>query len=418
MRFFTLLIILSFCHGIYSQAPTDAWICSQLGPVTWHQTYEGVLADYHPVTITLASDNKHIAGYLTHKGDNRTHRLMGDWSKKDLFQLQERDEYDRLTGYLRGSITGDQVHMEWMSADQSRMFNIVAYPTNLIKVKNFKPVAEWILVDADQDIMVSVQKMDFGIVSGIAFREGQYSRFEGYCLDGMCSIWNTVLQNPDGPPIRIQMRQRDGLSYKAIIDGREYPATISSSIPLAVRQYDNSMGFLDFVYPQFESKTYDQWLGRWIDKVWTDGINHLTANNHPGTSGRLVHRSSGWIEIFEADENYISGMITYINPGSTRRESFIWLKKEDLFLSAADLLNAPGDMEKISGLMLELSGQDDDQEYMNWLRGAGYAYLVPSKKGIVLLTEFNMIYGDDIRSLPVDRSKAFIKKKYWKFFGW
>ena len=214
------------------------------------------------------------------------------------------------------------------------------------------------------------------------------------------------------------MRQRDGENYRAVIDGKEYPATITSTVPLAIRQYDNSMGFLDFVYPMFQSDSYDQWLGKWIDKIWANGISHLTSINQPGASGRLVHRSSGWIELFEDNENYTSGMITYINPGSTRRESFIWMKKEDIFLSPVDLLNTPQDMEKAEALTLELNGHNDDEEYMNWLRGAGYSYLLPSREGLLMLTEFNMIYGDDIRLLPPDQSKIFIKKKYWKLFGW
>lgn len=418
MKLITFFIALIFCSGLSGQKPSDPWICSQLSAITWQQTYEGVLADYHPVTINLASDGKHIAGYLSHKGDTRTHRLMGDWSKKDLFQLQERDEYDRLTGYLRGSITGDQVHMEWISPDQSRMFTIVAYPANLIKVKNFRPVSEWIHVDAEIDIMISVQKMDFGIVSGLAYRNNKYSRFDGYCLDGMCSIWNTVLQNEEGAPIRIQMRQRDATNYRVVIDGKEYPATITSATPLSIRQYDNSMGFLDFVYPTFASRSYDAWLGKWIDNTWSNGITHLTSINQPGTSGRLVHRSSGWIEVFDENENYVSGMITYINPGTTRRESFIWLKKEDMFLSADDLLNTPQDKQKIAALTLERKGHEDDAEYMNWLRGAGYSYMLPSSNGIVMLTEFNMIYGDDIQQLPLEKSKEYIKRKYWKLFGW
>jgi hypothetical protein len=418
MRPIAFFILFMACRVIYSQAPTDSWICAQLGKIVWNQTYEGVLADYHPVTITLASDNKLIAGYLVHKGDNRTHRLMGDWTKKDLFQLQERDEYDRLTGYLRGSITGDQLRMEWMSSDQTRMFDIIAYPSNLIKIRNFKPVAEWIEIDADTDISISVQKMDYGIVSGLAKRNGQYSRFEGYCLDGTCSIWNTVIQNDKGAPIRVQMRQRDALGYRAILDGKEFPATISTTIPLAIRKFDNSMGFLDFVYPMLQSKTYDAWLGRWIDKLWSDGITHLTAINQPGTSGRLVHRSSGWIEILGYNDQYISGMITYINPGSTRRESFIWLKREDIFLTAEEILNTPADFEKAASLALKRSGKSEDEEYMSWLRGAGFSYLLPSADGIVMLTEFNMIYGDDIQQLTLEDSKALIKKKYWKYFGW
>lgn len=418
IRLLAYFILITALQHAQAQVPTDPWICSQLGAIVWHQTYEGVLADYHPVTITLASDNKVIAGYLTHKGDMRTHRLMGDWTKKDLFRLQERDEYDRLTGYLKGSITGDQVNMEWISPDQSRMFNIIAYPSNIIKIKNFKPVAEWITVDAEHDLTLSVQKMDFGSVSGIAKRKNGFTRFEGYCLDGSCSIWNTVIQNPEGAPFRIQMRQRDSKNYRVVIDGKEYPGVITSTIPLSLRKYDNSMGFLDFVYPSFESNAYEQWLSKWIDKVWDDGVQHLTSINTPGTSGRLVHRSSGWVEILGINENYVSGMITYINPGNTRRESFVWLKKEDVFLSSADLLNTPEDIKKASLLALKHVEDLDDEEYRNWLRSAGHQFLLPSSEGILMLTEFNMIYGDDIRQLSLVESKSLIKKKYWRFFDW
>lgn len=418
MRIIAFFISYLITGEISGQAPSDAWICSQLGQITWHQTYEGVLADYHPVTITLASDGKLVAGYLSHKGDNKLHRLFGDWGKKDIFQLQERDEYDRLTAYLTGSIKGDQIRMEWISADKSRMFDIVAYPSNLIKIRNFKPVAEWIHIDADVDIDVSVQKMDYGIVSGLAKRNGQFTRFEGYCLDGSCSIWNTVIQNEKGAPIRLQMRQRDAQHYKAVMDGIEYTASIFSTIPLAVRHFDNSMGFLDFVYPMFQSKTYSQWMGRWVDKMWADGIHHLTTINQAGSSGRLVHRSSGWIEILGINEQYATGMITYINPGSTRRESFIWLVKEDVFLSAPDLLNEPGDFDKAAAMTIRQSGKNKDEEYMNWLRGVGYSHMLPTAHGIVMVTEFNMIYGDDIHLLPLDASKEIIKRKYWKYFGW
>jgi hypothetical protein len=414
------IFLLAFCpfYFTHGQTAPDAWMLSQLGPIKWTQTYEGVLADYHPVTVVLATDHQLIAGYLIHKGDNRMHRLLGDWTKKDLIQLQERDEYDRLTGYLRGSLTDDQAHLEWMSSDQTRMFDIIAYPKSVIRIRNFKAVAEWIAVDAEPGIMISVQKMDYGIVSGIALRDGRYSRFEGYCLDGTCSIWNTVLQNPEGAPVRIQMRQRDAKNYKVMVDGKEYHAIISATLPLGIRQFDNSMGFLDFIFPKLESKAFETWMNNWIDKMWASGVTHLTAINQPGNSGRLVHRSSGWVELFEVNEDFISGLITYINPGSIRRESFLWLRREDVVMSHSDLLNTPGDLQDVSSKCLKAASHGDDKDFFNWLTGTGYDYMVPTSKGMVMITEFNMIYGDDMQLVSLDSSKAAIKKKYWKLFGW
>lgn len=420
MQYRSLFFILFFfgLGLVHAQVKGDVWIKSHLNNIVWEKTYKGVLADYHPVTIMLASDHAQVCGYLIHHGDQRKHRLIGDWSKADRFLLQERDEYDRLTGYLTGSITNDQVQMEWMSADQSRLFSVKAFPESLIRIKNFKPVAETILVSGAKPLYLSVQKMDYGIVSGLARYGGHVSRFEGYCLDGTCSIWNTVIQNPDGAPIRVQMRQRDAAAYRATLDGTDYSGTIQTVTPLLVRQFDNSVGFLDFVYPQFDSKSFNTWLSQRLDQIWNEGVKYLNSINQPESSGRLVHRSSGWIEIMEEGESYVSGMITYIHPGMTKREIFVWLKKEDTFIPQTELLNTDGDLDKGSAKALALISSPSDEEYAGWLKSAGYDFVVPGASGVVMTTEFNMVYGDDMRLLLPAEGRIFIKKKYWRYFGW
>ncbi len=418
MKFLIIIPLFIISHELAAQAKGDAWLNDHLEMIKWERTYKGVLADYHPITLVLASDHHQVAGYLIHLGDQRKHKLLGDWSATDRFQLQERDEYGRLTGYLNGSITNDEVEMEWMSADQSRLFSVKAFPDQLIKIKNFKPVAEWIEIEGTPKVTLSVQKMDYGIVSGLANRDGYYSRFEGYCLDGTCSIWNTVLQNPEGAPIRVQMRQKDHSTYKASLNGKDYVATIISMTPLTLKQFDNSMGFLDFVYPQFESSSFKSWMSLWIDKMWTEGVDYLTAANQQEYPGRLVHRSSGWIEIIDEGETYVSGLVTFINPGATRREPFVWLKREDEFVAQDELINTPADIKKASTIALGSISNPEDKEYHAWLEKAGYTFLVPASPGLVAMTEFNMIYGDDLNLISIEESKTLIKRKYWKYFGW
>ena len=120
----------------------------------------------------------------------------------------------------------------------------------------------------------------------------------------------------------------------------------------------------------------------------------------------------------DTGDNYVSGMATYINPGSTKRESFVLLKKEDVMLSMIDLLNSESDLKKAETSALKLSGPQSDEEYNAWLQKTGYKFLIPTREGIVMMTEFSMIYGDDICLLPLTQSKEMIKKKYWKYFGW
>ena len=93
-----LIPIMLLALGVRAQGPMDPWIQSQLTGLSWATTYKGVLADFHPVTISLVSDNYHIAGYIIHDGDGKKHRLLGEASKNGQVQLQERDHNDRLTG--------------------------------------------------------------------------------------------------------------------------------------------------------------------------------------------------------------------------------------------------------------------------------------------------------------------------------
>jgi hypothetical protein len=417
-KFIFIIPLLLACRLLNGQAVADAWMNAQLEEITWQESFKGVLADYHPIILELATDQHQVAGYLIHDGDQRRHKLIGDWSKAGHFQLQERDEYDRLTGYLTGSITNDQVQMKWMSADQSRLFDVKAFPERLIKIKNFKPTAEWIVLAGPPAFSLSVQKMDYGIVSGIASFGGHYSRFDGQCLDGTCSIWKTMVQGPDGELIEVQMRQKDQVSYKATIDGIEYKAALQFVTPLAVKQYDNSTGFLDFVYPLFESKKYEQWLGLRIDSLWNDGIRQLGANHSPEDIQRLAYRSSGWVEIVDEGESYVSGMITFINPDVVHREAFLWLRKEDEFISQQELTNTPDDLSKASGLALASTAMHGDDDFQAWLTEVGYSLLVPTVAGVAMATEFNMIYGDELSLLSPGDSKLMIKRKYWKYFGW
>lgn len=424
MKYYNFILLFFFsltlarAQGTMDPVTMDPWMKAQLKTVSWNYTFKGVLADFHPVTIYLASDLEQVVGYFIHGGDQKKHRLAGEWVKGDHYQLQERDDNDRLTGYLVGTFTKNELDMQWMAADQSRLFEVKAFPESLIRIKNFKPVAEWIEVTGSPGITFSIQKMDYGIVSGIASSNGQFSRFDGYCLDGTCSIWNTVIQVPGGAPIPVQMRQKDALNYRAVVNGVEYNAVIKESTPLMVRHFDNSMGFLDFVYPEFKSETYKKWLATWSDKLWTDGVNYLQTVNQSPSAGRLVHRSSGWVEILEDNDSYISGMITYINPGATRRTSFVWFRKDDVLIPMEELMNSTADVKKLSDAALKYPHMDEDEGYTTWINQTGFPTMIACRKGTLATTEFNMIYGDDIRLIPVAHCRDMIKRKYWNDLGW
>lgn len=416
---YSIIIPILFCfHLLTGQVPLEEWMNAQLGQVVWKETYKGVLADYHPITLVLASDHQQVAGYLVHDGDQRQHKLIGDWSDTDHFQLQEHDQYDRLSGYLNGSVTKDELRMDWMSADQSRLFDIKAFPERLIKISSFKPVSEWIEIPGSQVKYLSVQKMDFGIVSGVANLGNQFVRFDGNCMDGTCSIWNARYQLPGQPVVNIQMRQKDATYYKATVNGSDYRADIKFVSPLSIRKYDNSAGFIDFVYPQWQSKIYEQWLDNWVDTIWSEGIDQLASVDQPEIDYRLVYRSSGWIEILDEGDSYVSGMITYINSNEVRRDVFLWLKKEDQFVRQEEWLNTPEDLKTCSAIALTAASGIEDLEFAAWLQKAGYTYMIPTVSGVAMATRFDMIYGDEVRLIPAAESKSMIKRKYWKYFGW
>jgi hypothetical protein len=94
------------------------------------------------------------------------------------------------------------------------------------------------------------------------------------------------------------------------------------------------------------------------------------------------------------------------------------LKKEDQFVTQSELWNTLPALQETSLKTIRASSGMEDQDYFNWLQKVGYAYMVPTHSGVVLSTEFNMVFGDDLRMISVEESKTVIKKKYWKYFGW
>ena len=193
---------------------------------------------------------------------------------------------------------------------------------------------------------------------------------------------------------------------------------ISHTTPLTAKLYDNSTGFLDMIYPAFQSKVFNSWLAARIDSLWNQGIEDLKNGIAQETPDRLVYRASGWIEILDENEQFVSGMLTYIHPQQVERESFLWLKKEDEFIPQEEFLNLPNDLEKVSAKAVASAETGEEPQYEAWLQESGYQFVVPMQSGVAMITEFSMIYGDEYHLLTGEESKSLIKKKFWKYFNW
>jgi hypothetical protein len=414
MKYFVILLLSFLAHSILAQEDVDGWISAQLGEISWQKTYEGVLADYHPVTLYFASDKKEIAGYLMHKGDQKKHRLIGEWTDSRLFQLQERDENGRLTGYLTGKIKDDQLDLKWISVQQDRMFEIKAATDQIVKIGSKKPSAEWIEIPADPAIIISVQKIGNGLVDGFVMADEHYIRFDGVCMDGSCSIWKASWIDLNGRKENLQMQQKAPMAYKAGLNNQSFNATVAYAYPLAIRQIDHSSGFIDFTYPKVEDQTYTNW----IKAFWEADSVRLMEAAYMELAPRLAYRSSGWIEILGQSESYISGVFTFINPMGSHREAFLLLRKEEQMINPMELLNTPDDFSKGAEIALSTLQDAHDEVMSTWLEGVGYEAMVPTSNGIIMATEFSTIYGDELQLLSIPESKSLIKKKYWKYFGW
>ena len=410
-----LLGLFSFLSlSCIAQDSHDMWLSERLNAVTWQKSYSGMLAEYHPVTFELASDGQDIAGYFIHSGDRKKHRISGDWSENGLFQLQERDEYDRLTGYLTGIIKDDHLALKWMSVAQDRVFDIKASTEKMVSIKRTAPIAEWITTESDPSFVFSIQKTELGKVFGLAIDAHRYVRFEGSCLDGTCSIWKASFIDPDGELVNLQMTQKTPTSYKATINNVPGTATVRYSSPLVIQHEDNSNGFIDFTYPEFKGKAYTQW----IDSFQMTDQAKLMATRDEEVSPRLAYRSSGWVEIVDETEDYISGLVTFINPEGGSRKSFVLMKKGGELLMPNLLFNEQVDYSAVSDLALTAMTNEEDDIFFDWCARVGYTCLVPTVHGLLVATEFNAVYGDDLRCLSIDESKKFVRKKYWKYFGW
>lgn len=418
MRYFILLqAILLLVRPAAGQADT-AWVREQLGGIVWQKAYSGVLAEYHKVSITLATDRQLVAGLLLHEGDAEIHRLIGDWTDSRHFLLQERDVHDRLTGYLRGEAGEDHLDMEWLSADLKRSFRVRAVPDQLIRIGGFTPVAEWIEVNAKPAFSISVQKMELGMIAGLLIEEDRIMRFEGRCQDGQCSIWSASVTDENGRLGKLSMRQRSSSSYVVTYDGVDYAGAITYAMPLRLEAFCNRAGFLDLIYPDLSGKAFTAWIDRLKAGFWPQQVEQLRSIEREDTGMRLTHRSSGWIEILEANENMVSGLMTLTLPGQTRRTAFVWLRREDELLTDDAWLNLPVQRKDISLLALNARHALAEDAYGRWVQESGYAHTLPVRYGLVASTDFHLLFGDALCALPAAAVRLYVKKKYWRYFNW
>lgn len=396
-------------HSMHGQSVKEI----SLGKITWSKQYNGVIAEYHPIAISLSSDQKWIVGTIQKPGEKKLYHLTGEWRQGDKVLLQERDEFDRLTGYVKGTLADDHADLEWISADQSRIFSIHVLTNRLIKVGGFKPLMEWI--ECSDGSYLSVQKMDYGWISGLHIDKGIISRMDGNCQDGQCSIWSGNAYNDQGSPVKLSCQQRSSTTYRILKDGKELTGTILFTTPLALREFSTSNGFMDLVYPQLDTTNFTGWLKEIIDPVWQKEEKRLLDFYSDRVEDRLTYRTSAWIEVTEENEQWVSGLLTIQLPDSIFRKTFLWLKKEKELSTEQEWLMGPIQKSAIHDAALQEAVLQED-EYGNWIRDNGYTHVVPAKSGMIAITDFHSVYGDNFQLVNGIKAKDAIKKKYVKYF--
>lgn len=381
--------------------------------ILWSKDYTGVIAEYHPVSISLSSDKKWITGTIQKTGDPVKYYLSGEWKQGAKVLLQERDEFDRLTGYVKGTLADDHADLEWISADRSRIFSIHVYTNRLIKIGGFKPVMEWI--ECSDGSFLSIQKMDFGWISGLLIQNEQVQRLDGNCQDGQCSIWSGSVYHERTKPTKLSCQQRTATTYRIVKDGKEVTGTIAGRTPLAVKAFSNANGFMDLVYPLLDTTRFTPWLMEMVGPSWNLEEKELKSLKSDHVEDRLAFRTSAWVEIAEDNDQWSSGILTMQMPDTVFRKSFIWSKKDKEVITESDWLMGPLQRDELQQTVMSQANPEED-DFGNWVRDVGYTYLLPVRYGLLTITEFDSFYGDSFFLLNSPKVKDAVKRKYSKYF--
>jgi hypothetical protein len=391
--------------------------------IHWTTTYDGRWGDFHHTKIILSYNGTEYHGEIEFLSSGEKFNLIGENHNDDQAILFEFDLLGRQTAIIQAQITDTRINGSWINESNDRTYPLSGLARSVIPLKKFDPqVVSY--VSADQKSSLILMKEAPGQLSGHLQITGQpYAMsISGSCKDVPCKFWAADVYNENGLVGTIEVQK--STSSELIFNFKEPFGEKSKHIlnkayeaPIIVNGFSNFAGSVDIAYIGFQNEIYTHWLNKEFKQWYEKAIEQLKSidPNTVTTSERQKLSWNGWMDIGHISEAGATGVLTLTNQDRTISQHFIMDLKKGVMLSPQSLFKKEVNINqlcqsKIASRREELV-TESEIAYDEWVRNVIFENIYFRSDGMVLMTEYDPVFGTAEIVVPYNEIKSQLKKK-------
>lgn len=427
----TLLIILLFpifCLG--QKMDTKDYVKSLFedqSKIQWVKYYKGRVDDLNDVAVTLGFDGSVCKGRLTYLRSHTDFDLEGYIENRNIF-LQEFDRHNKVSGTLKGKISGKNISGSWKNYDGSKGGNLSLTETKKIaKFPSYCGDNKWIRKYkgdiANDRWEIILQKESSERLSGLIFHKKNNI---SYTFKGSIDERNNFTIKAKDQTGKIVDVFTGQLNKDKLTIGKKKQNTITL-LPIAgltigcVEYADYATGY-DITFPKTTNAAFNQQMDKETNEWIKACRNHLLKikkqNDIAGPKMRAKERGFAWGEVEFFSLKVISGFMTFSNTWTPGQKliAYNFDMENDRMLYLEDIFKEELDYRKYvkNYIKKEIKKHQlySNSDFKKWIKKSDFSYFTIRKDGICFSTKSNMLYGRQSVTIPYRQLQPFLKKSF------
>lgn len=391
--------------------------------IHWTTEFNGLWGDFHETKVILSYNGLEYHGEMEFLSSGDKFQLFGEDQADGRAVLFEFDSAGRQTAMIQGTITDTRINGNWINLTTDLRYPFTALAAAAIPLKKFEPqVISY--QSFDRTTSMVLLKEAPGQLSGHLQVEGQpYAlSISGVCHDIPCKIWSAEVYNETGivGTIEVEKSSRNMLYLQFQESFGEKLAlklVEQHSAPMTVKGFSNFSGSVDISYVDFQISAYETWLAREFQDWWDTAVEQLKAldMNTLAQGERQKYSWNGWMDIGYISETGATGILTLTNLHQTISKQFALDFKKEKMVTSASLFKKGVDITqlcqaKIAERRSELI-TESEVAYDNWVRDVAFEHIYFRPDGMVILTDYDPVFGTAEIVVPYKELKSDLRKK-------
>lgn len=372
------------------------------------KTYKGYLNHIHPVIFLLGMKDRIVKGTYRLSSSGNVIRLNGTYNdgSYNLFELSSEDEIGRII-----IDTKSPENSFWTDLENSDILPIHVTETRFGQLafdnKN-GIVTQYVSTSKNHNIQLLVEKTDPDRAFLKIWIDERYieswSRCEGnLCVTSQFEKPISLIQDDENPHIKIG---ESGISLKETKSG-----TIKKFA------YATKDMLIDIDYVTDVESNYDQWIRNIILNERQKNIDKIQSLIDSESSlPHFRYHWSGWQEIDEFNEEYISGRLVWYESWSetTKTIPIFYSFEEMASINVNSTFQSPEDKKEMmewiykeENPLIHCVGLEASEDIMDYT----FTNYTVSNHQLFLLTDFSPVYGYKKVLIPYHDAKKWLDRK-------